>query len=78
MKNESLPGFRDVWTQEVFPFLWRAAGSSGNLAMVAHNGDAFDHFVLMKEIKRLQLPVEGEDIFLCLDKILFNSFQSFI
>eukprot|EP00913_Durusdinium_trenchii_P017164 g16141.t1 len=59
IKDQTLPFFSEVWTHEVFPFLWRASGNSGHLAMLAHNGDAFDHYVLMKEIKRLQLPMEG-------------------
>eukprot|EP00411_Alexandrium_monilatum_P037573 CAMPEP_0175412752 /NCGR_PEP_ID=MMETSP0095-20121207/42799_1 /TAXON_ID=311494 /ORGANISM="Alexandrium monilatum, Strain CCMP3105" /LENGTH=424 /DNA_ID=CAMNT_0016711769 /DNA_START=9 /DNA_END=1283 /DNA_ORIENTATION=- len=53
--DESLPHFRERWVTEVMPFLIRAAGSSGRLAMIAHNGDAFDHFVLDKELSRLGL-----------------------
>jgi len=55
IKDESLPFFRTRWEEEVIPFLKRAAGSSGRLAMIAHNGDAFDHYVLDKELTRLGL-----------------------
>lgn len=48
IKDQSLPYFREVWTHEVLPFLWRASGRSGQLAMLAHNGNAFDYYVLQK------------------------------
>eukprot|EP00434_Breviolum_minutum_P037675 symbB.v1.2.033416.t1/scaffold4149.1/size43842/1 len=59
IRDQSLPFFAEVWAQEVLPFLWRASGGSRNLAMLAHNGDHFDHYVLTKEIKRLNLSMEG-------------------
>ncbi|CAE8720844.1 unnamed protein product, partial [Polarella glacialis] len=58
IKDQTLPYFQDLWTTQVIPFLNRAAGPSGSLAMLAHNGDAFDHYILEKEMKRLSLPME--------------------
>lgn len=55
IRDQSLGFFRDVWDREVAPFLARAAGPAGVLGMVAHNGDQFDHIVLGKELKRLNL-----------------------
>ncbi|CAJ1340667.1 unnamed protein product [Effrenium voratum] len=69
VRDQTLPFFKEVWTHEVFPFLWRAAGNSGNLAMLAHNGDAFDHIILAKEIKRLDLNMEGGPSLLTFDPI---------
>jgi len=55
IQDESLPQFKDRWASEVLPFLKHAAGGHGRLAMIAHNGDAFDHIVLEKELVRLGL-----------------------
>jgi len=55
VKDESLPEFRQAWANEVVPFLRQTAGEGQQVAMIAHNGDSFDHFVLEKELNRLEL-----------------------
>jgi len=55
VQDESLVHFSQSWLTEVTPFLAKAAGRSRRLAMVAHNGDSFDHYVLEKELLRLGL-----------------------
>lgn len=60
IQDESLPQFKECWPTEVLPFLKKAAGSTGRLAMIAHNGDAFDHFVLEKELIRLELGLPSD------------------
>ena len=55
--DESLPVFAQLWPTHVLPFLQRAAGFTGKVVLIAHNGDRFDHFVLNKEIERLGLDM---------------------
>lgn len=55
IQDSTLPQFNECWVNEVMPFLQSAAGKSKQIAMIAHNGDAFDHFVLEKELQRLGL-----------------------
>jgi len=55
VQDPTLPKFDACWVSEVVPFLESAAGRSMKIAMIAHNGDAFDHFVLEKELQRLGL-----------------------
>lgn len=63
VRDTSLPTFATRWQEEILPFLAAAAGSSQNLAMIAHNGDQFDHVVLMKEIRRLSLELRFTPLF---------------
>lgn len=63
-KDEDL-GFASVWHAQILPFLLGAAGDSQRLALIAHNGDNFDHPVLVKELARLGLlPLPVQLIFL--------------
>jgi hypothetical protein len=58
VQDETLPLFRQVWTDSILPFLLKATGAHAQkkqLAIIAHNGDQFDHFVLQKELDRLGL-----------------------
>jgi len=59
IKDTTLPYFYELWTSEVVPFLWRASRNTGNLSLIAQNGDSFDHYILQKEIQRLDLSMEG-------------------
>lgn len=58
IQDMELPTFADRWLDEVHPFLCRAAGSGGRLAMIAHCGDRFDFAVLSRELKKHGLPVD--------------------
>jgi len=58
VKDETLPYFKDVWVTDILPFLRSCAGTSNSLAIIAHNGDNFDHFVMAKELSRLGLMDE--------------------
>ncbi|CAE7356055.1 unnamed protein product [Symbiodinium microadriaticum] len=55
--DQGLPLFAQLWPSHVVPFLQRAAGCTGKVVLIAHNGDRFDHFVLSKEITRLGLDM---------------------
>ncbi|CAE7563497.1 unnamed protein product [Symbiodinium sp. CCMP2456] len=55
--DASLPLFAQLWPTQVVPFLQRAAGVTGKVVLIAHNGDRFDHYVLSKEISRLGLDM---------------------
>ena len=57
IEDMGLPYFEEIWHSELIPFLQRAAGGTGNVVLLAHNGAAFDEFVLKKEIARLQLDM---------------------
>ena len=57
VEDMGLPYFEEIWHSELIPFLQRAAGGTGNVVLLAHNGAAFDEFVLKKEIARLQLDM---------------------
>lgn len=57
IEDMGLPLFEEVWHSELVPFLQRAAGGTGNVVLVAHNGAALDEFVLKKEISRLRLDM---------------------
>ena len=57
IEDMGLPFFEEVWHSELVPFLQRAAGGTGNVVLLAHNGAAFDEIVLKKEIARLQLDM---------------------
>ena len=55
--DAGLPLFAQLWPTQVVPFLQRAAGVTGKVVLIAHNGDRFDHYVLSKEIGRLDLDM---------------------
>ncbi|CAE7235260.1 SLC4A10 [Symbiodinium sp. CCMP2592] len=57
VEDMGLPFFEEVWHSELVPFLQRAAGGTGNVVLLAHNGAALDEFVLKKEIYRLRLDM---------------------
>ena len=57
VEDMGLPFFEEIWHSELVPFLQRAAGGTGNVVLLAHNGAALDEFVLKKEITRLQLDM---------------------
>ncbi|CAE7331941.1 unnamed protein product [Symbiodinium sp. CCMP2456] len=57
IEDMGLPRFEEIWHSELIPFLQRVAGGTGNVVLLAHNGAAFDEFVLKKEIARLQLDM---------------------
>ncbi|CAK0899811.1 unnamed protein product [Prorocentrum cordatum] len=69
VKDMRLPHFEDRWKDEIMPFLKRAAGKSGRLAMIAHNGDKFDHYVLGKELCDLKLSSSGQLSLHCFDPV---------
>ncbi|CAE7814740.1 unnamed protein product [Symbiodinium sp. CCMP2592] len=55
--DTGLPLFAQLWPTHVVPFMQRAAGFTGKVVLIAHNGDRFDHYVLSKEINRLGLDL---------------------
>ena len=55
--DTGLPLFAQLWPTHVVPFMQRAAGFTGKVVLIAHNGDRFDHYVLSKEINRLGLDI---------------------
>ncbi|CAE7258132.1 unnamed protein product [Symbiodinium sp. KB8] len=55
--DPGMPFFQEVWHAEVIPFLQRAAGGTGSVVLLAHNGAAFDEYILRKEITRLGLDL---------------------
>lgn len=69
VKDMSLPFFEDRWKDEIMPFLKRAAGKFSRLAMIAHNGDKFDHYVLDKELCGRRLNPSGQLCLHCFDPI---------
>lgn len=52
VKDENLGYFPEVWTRDILPYLQKCAGPSNSIAMIAHNGDNFDSFILEKELRR--------------------------
>ena len=79
--DRSLPLFAQLWTTQVLPFLQRAAGFTGKVVLIAHNGDKFDHYVLNKEIVRLGLDMSqcphlvSADAVATLKLILYGTFH---
>ncbi|CAE7451154.1 unnamed protein product [Symbiodinium necroappetens] len=56
--DPGMPFFQEVWHAEVIPFLQRAAGGTGSVVLLAaHNGAAFDEYIMRKEITRLGLDL---------------------
>lgn len=64
VRDLSLPTFKTRWREVILPFLRKVAEPYQRLAMVAHNGDNFDHLVLAKELRRLGLEIQAEVLFL--------------